>query len=113
MLVGALAYTFAIEIELFFLIPALAGALIAIGGLACLHDDVNKRGMMITNLLGGYLILIYVAFRLIPDIAALKKSHIGLVSDLFVFVLTVLLIITSKKELKSLKPIPPKQRLVR
>ncbi len=106
MLVGALAYGVPLEQVPFRLIPAFAGMAIAIGGVVCLTHVKEARGMLLSNIVGSLLLLVYGLASLYFNWRGSARELL-LKADSAVVFLSALLAYVSFMTLR-LKKVPPR-----
>jgi Ca2+/Na+ antiporter len=92
MLVGAMAYALPVHQDFFELIPALAGIIIATGGLVgWLHDDLRKH-MMHLNVIVAFILLLYTGFKLMRAGTITVQENITVISDVDTLALCIVFV---------------------
>lgn len=92
MLMGACAFALPAENEFHNLLPAFAGIVIASASITALHWEGGLKLLPRINGYAAIFLLIYVCFRLPPDIQRAHTDNAWLISDLDVLMLALLLI---------------------
>ena len=106
MLVGSLAYALPLHQDFAALLPAIAGMVMATGGMVARMDAASRRIFLRVNIAAAFLLVAFTLTHMGHDAAHIRSSRIAVIADVDVLTLAIVFIVSAMRELNRLKKRP-------